>query len=122
MPCLSRTLNIPTVAFNGINHTPLNNTAMIKLGGSIASDGAMDNAGRFFTGSKIEPAEVEFEIPLNAEFDADNYRNQCGDLQVLTDAGDSYLITNAQLSAAIEIKDAEGKVKLMFKGDVAVSI
>ena len=118
MACLSRTLRVPTIVFNGINHTPLNKTAMIKLGGDLADNTLMDNAGRSFSSTKVEKGEVEFEIPLNKDFDPRNYRGQCGDLQFLTDAGISYLMTNAQCSSNLEIKDSEGKVKLTFVGDV----
>ena len=119
MPCLSQTIRVTTIVFNGINHTPLSSTAMIKLGGQIADNTIVDNAGKAFSSSKMEPAEVEFEVPLIESFDPDVYRGECGDLQILTSAGASYLVTNAQCSASIEIKDGESKVKLSFKGDAA---
>ena len=80
----------------------------------------MDTAGRYFGSTKIEPAEVEFEYPLTADFDPENYRGQCGDLMFLTFEGKSYLVTNAMLASGIELKDSEGKVKLTFKGDAAI--
>lgn len=120
MPCASQIMRVSTVTFNGINHTPITKTAKIKLGGAIASDGVTDNAGKYYSGSTTEPAEIEFEIPNTADFNPDNYRGQCGDLMFLTTTGVSYLSTNAQLSAAIEVEDGSGKVKLMFKGDAAI--
>ena len=120
MSCASMPMRVSTITFAGINHTPLANTAMIKLGGEVASDGAMDTAGRYFGSTKIEPAEVEFEYPLTADFDPENYRGQCGDLMFLTFEGKSYLVTNAMLASGIELKDSEGKVKLTFKGDAAI--
>ncbi|WP_298702677.1 phage tail tube protein [uncultured Variovorax sp.] len=120
MACASKTIRVATVVFNNINHTPVNKTALIKLGGEVASDGVTDNKGRWFGTTTVEPAEIEFEFPLTVDFNPDNYRGQCGDLMFLTVEGMSYLSTNAQLSAAIEVKDAEGKVKLAFKGDAAV--
>lgn len=119
MPCASQTLRVVTIVFNGINHTPITKTALIKLGGSVASDGVMDNGGRYYGTSAMEPSEVEFEIPLTVDFNPDSYRGKCGDLMFLTEEGLSYLATNSQLSAAIEIKDGEGKAKLQFKGDAA---
>lgn len=120
MACPSKPIRVTTITFNGINHTPLNKTAMIKLGGEINDGGSVDNAGRFFGSSKMEPSEVEFEIPLTVEFNPENYRGQCGDLMFLTSEGLSYLATNSATSENIEIKDSEGKVKLSFKGDAAV--
>ncbi|HYW57677.1 MAG TPA: phage tail tube protein [Polaromonas sp.] len=120
MPCPTQTMRVTTVTFNGINHTPINKTAKIKLGGEIDSDGVMDNAGKYFGGTAMEPSEVEFEIPNTADFNPENYRGQCGDLMFLTSAGVSYLVTNARLGESIEVEDGSGKVKLMFKGDAAV--
>lgn len=120
MACQSRTLRVTTITFNGINHTPLNKTAMAKLGGDIADGTVMDNAGKSYSSTKVEPGEVEFEIPLNADFDPGNYRNQCGDIMFLTSEGKSYLMTNAQHKGNLEIKDSEGKVKLSFIGDAMV--
>jgi hypothetical protein len=121
MNCNSTTITVATVVFNGQALTPLNKSAMIKLGGEVADTTNMDNAGRAFTSTKIEPGEIEFEIPLTRDFDEKQFRGQCGDLQFLTREGANYLITNAMCSSSIEIKDGEGKVKLSFRGDAAVS-
>lgn len=120
MPCASQIMKVSTVTFNGINHTPITKTAKIKLGGPMASDGVTDNAGKYYAGTSVEPAEIEFEIPNTADFNPDNYRGQCGDLMFLTTTGVSYLSTNAQLSEQIEVEDGSGKVKLAFKGDAAI--
>ena len=117
--CPTSTMKVTNVAFNGINHDPISKTAMIKLGGATVDGGETTESGRFFGGIKIEGAEVEFEVPLTADFDPDNYRGQCGDLQFLTDIGINYLVTNATCAANIEMKSGESKVKLTFKGDAA---
>ena len=121
MPCASQTIRVSTVVFAGINHTPINGTAMIKLGGQVADNTVVDNAGKAFSSNKMEPGEVEFEIPNIATFNADRYRGECGDLQFLTSAGSSYLMTNAQCTSNFEIKDSDSKVKLMFKGDAVTA-
>lgn len=118
--CNSRVVRVTTVSFNGINHDPIDKTATLKLGGPIAADQAMTAGGKYYGTVKVEPGEIEFEIPLVAGFNADNYRNKCGDLMMLMSDGVSYLMTNAQTANNIEIKDGEGKVKLSFKGDPAV--
>ena len=118
--CPSTPMRVTTITFDGINLTPLSKTAMIKLGGVIADGGETDNAGRYFGGQKQEPSEVEFEIPNTADFNPELFRGQCGELMFLTDGGTSYLVTNAQCSSNIELKDGENKIKLQFKGDAAV--
>lgn len=120
MPCDSKTLRVTTITFSGINHTPINNTAEITMGGEVADGTVVDAAGKAFSGTKMEPGEVEFEMPNVAAFNADNYRGQCGDMQVLTSDGQSYLMTNAQLKESIKAKDGAATVKLGFVGDVIV--
>lgn len=120
MSCTSRPMRVSTIVFNGINHTPLSGTAMIKLGGEVSADGNVDTAGRYFGTTKMEPSEVEFEYPLTDEFDPENYRGMCGDLMFLTFSGKSYLVTNAMVASSLELKDSDGKIKLTFKGDAAV--
>lgn len=120
MPCPSKTMRIATITFNGINHTPINKTAEITMGGEVADGTVVNNNGKAFSGTKMEPGMVDFEMPNTAEFNPDNYRGQCGDLQVLTTEGQSYLCTNAQFKENLKAKDGEPTVKLGFVGDVIV--
>jgi hypothetical protein len=120
MSCASTTLRVATIVFAGINHSPINKTAEVTMGGEIADGTVTNSAGKAFSGTKIEPGEVDFEMPNTAEFNPDNYRGQCGDLQVLTSDGNSYLCTNARLKAGIKVKDGEPTVKLGFIGDVII--
>jgi hypothetical protein len=116
--CRSQTARILTVVFNGENYDPIDKTATIKMGGGIASETMMTVGGRSFHALKMEPAEVEFEIPWTKGFNPDSLRATCGDLQLLTDGDVAFLVTNASLANSLEFK-GEGKVKVTFKGDVA---
>jgi hypothetical protein len=78
----------------------------------------MTVGGRSFHALKMEPAEVEFEIPWTKGFNPDSLRATCGDLQLLTDGDIAFLVTNASLANSLEFK-GEGKIKVTFKGDVA---
>lgn len=118
--CNSRLVRVSTISFAGINHEPIDKTALIKMGGPIASDQVMTVKGRYYGTVKVEPGECEFEVPYTPDFNADTYRNQCGDLMMLMSDGVSYLMTNAQTANNIEVKDGDGKVKLTFKGDAVV--
>lgn len=120
MACTSKTIRVTTITFNGINHTPLNNSAEITMGGEVADGTVVNNAGKAFSGSKMEPGMVAFEMPATAGFNVDNYRGQCGDVQVLTSDGASYLCTNAQYKENTKLKDGDPKVKLEFVGDAIV--
>lgn len=120
MACPSKTFRVTTITFAGINHTPLNNTAEVTMGGEVADGTVVNNAGKAFSASKMEPGMVSFEMPNTADFKVDNYRGQCGDLQVLTSDGESYLCTNAQSKENTKRKDGDAKVKLEFVGDAIV--
>ena len=121
MACNSKTLRITTIAFNGINHTPINKTAEVTMGGEMADTTAVDNSGKAFSGTKMDPGLVEFEIPNNAAFNPDNYRGQCGDVMVLTTDGQSYLCANAQHKGELKAKDGEPTIKLSFVGDAVIA-
>lgn len=120
MAC-AQTMRVTAIVFNGITHTPINKTAMIKLGGWTATDGVMDNAGRRFSPEEMLGGEVEFDFPNTEEFDPANYQGICSDLQFTTSVGKSYLMTGAKLTSTLEIKDSEPSVKLSFKGDSVVA-
>jgi hypothetical protein len=116
--CLSQPARITTIVYNGVNYDPIDKTASIKMGGGIASETMMTVGGRSFHALKMEPAEVEFEIPWTKGFNPDSLRATCGDLQLLTDGDVAFLVTNASLANSLEFK-GEGKIKVTFKGDVA---
>jgi hypothetical protein len=116
--CLSQTARILTVVFNGVNYDPIDKTALIKIGGAIASESIMTVAGKSFHALKMEGGEVEFEIPWTKGFNPESLRGGCGDLQLLTDGEIAFLVENASLAIPLEFK-GEGKIKVTFKGDVA---
>jgi hypothetical protein len=116
--CLSQTARITTIVFNGVNYDPVDKTALIKLGGAIASEAMMTVAGRAFHALKMEAAEVEFEIPWTKDFNPESLRGGCGDLQLLTDGEIGFLVERASLANPLEFK-SDGKIKVTFKGDVA---
>jgi len=114
-------MRVTAVNFNGMNLSPIDKTAHIKLGGDVADSGLMNTNSRYFPTFKKEPAEVQFDIALTTDFDATKFVGQCGDLQFLTAGGASYLVTNAMFASNLELKDGDGKATLMFKGDPAVA-
>lgn len=119
MTCLNQVMRVTSISFNGQNLSPIDKTAHIKLGGDIADAGLMNTNNQYFATFKREPSEVQFDIALTSAFNIKNFRNQCGDLQFLTASGASYLVTNAQFASNPELKDGDGKITLMFKGDPA---
>ncbi len=119
MPCLSSTIRVVVIVFDGINFTPITKSAKIKLGGLVDDGGETNVAGEYFGSHKMEPAEVEFDYSSTNYFNPDTVRGRCGDLQVITAEGYSYLVTNARLATSIELTDGDGKFKLAFRGDAA---
>lgn len=115
--CKNSTVRVLTVAYNGVNYDPIDQVAVIKLGGPVATDTIMTAGGKAYHTLKQEAGEIEFEIPWTKDFNPDSLRNTCGDLQILTDGQIGFLITNAAITVNVELK-ADGKVKLSVKGDV----
>lgn len=115
----NRVLGLLQVTFAGVNFDPVEGSTVIKLGGPYVNEGHMTDSGRFFGSTKIAGAEVEFEASIVEGFDPLEFQSFTGDVTIIADTGQAYLITNGLMASTPEIKAGEGKAKFMIKGDPA---
>jgi hypothetical protein len=113
---------VTNVQFDDINITPIRKSIELELGGEVADGGEVNEAGKYFSGSKKEPAKLKFMCGIDDSFAATDLIGRCGDLQILTSEGSNYLITEARLASTIKLKGGESITELEFIGSVAEEV
>lgn len=116
MACNKLVFSRVQIEFNGTNLDIVSDGAELSFGGVVSEAGKTTVSGKHYPSTKVEPGEFKCEIPMNEDFNLDDFRDVCGLLTIIGD-GKTYVMRNAMVSSNMTATVGESIVAVEFVGD-----